>query len=127
MRDAVYFLYENNRAAEAARWYKMLGEKYPDKTILENDPNSFPRNLTLEEYAVERVQLELGDTSQERTTGVVQGLLFHSYLDLAIGQDDRAAGFQSLARNVYDHFQKKMGNGQPRAALPPLDDSNAPC
>jgi len=122
LRDAVYFLYENNRAAEAAHWYKMLGEKYPDKTILDNDPNSFPRNLTLEEYAVERVQLELGDTSQERTTGVVQGLLFHSYLDLAIGQDDRAAGFQSLARNVYDHFQKKMGDGQQRAALPPLDD-----
>jgi hypothetical protein len=122
LRDAVYFLYENNRAAEAAKWYKMLGDKYPNKIILDNDPSSFPRNLTLEEYAVRRVQLELGDTSQERTTGVVQGLLFHSYLDLAIGQDDRAAGFQTLARNVYDHYGKKLGASQPRAALPPFND-----
>ena len=72
--DAVYFLYENNRAAEAARWYKMLGEKYPDKPILDSDPNSFPKNLTLDEYAVARVQSEIGDTSQERTTAVVEGL-----------------------------------------------------
>ena len=56
LKDAVYFLYENNRVAEAAKWYKILGEKYPDKTILDNDPNSFPRNLTLDEYAVARMQ-----------------------------------------------------------------------
>ena len=31
LKDAVYFLYENNRVAEAAKWYKILGEKYPDK------------------------------------------------------------------------------------------------
>ena len=29
LRDAVYFLYENNRMAEAAKWFKYLGEKYP--------------------------------------------------------------------------------------------------
>ncbi len=53
----------------------MLGDKYPDNTILENDTNSYPRNLTLDEYAVARVQSELGDTSQERITGVIQGLI----------------------------------------------------
>ena len=31
LRDAVYFLYENNRVAEAAKWYKILGEKYPEQ------------------------------------------------------------------------------------------------
>jgi len=75
LKDAVYFLYENNHVKDAAKWYKMLSEKYPDKTILENDPNSFPHNYSLDEYAVARVQSEIGDTSQERTTAVVQGLL----------------------------------------------------
>ena len=51
LSSAVYFLYENNRVAEAAKWYKLLGEKFPDKTILDNEPDSFPKNLTLEEYA----------------------------------------------------------------------------
>jgi hypothetical protein len=124
LSSAVYFLYENNRVAEAARWYKILGEKYPDKTILDNDPNSFPKNLTLEDYAFARVQEEVGDTSQERTTGVLEGLIARSYYELAIGQDDRAAGYKLKSRLVYDHYQKKMGIGQPRAALPSLDVLN---
>ena len=45
-----------------------------------------PTNTTLDEYAVGRVQAELGDTSQERITGVIEGLLAQSYYELAIGR-----------------------------------------
>jgi hypothetical protein len=127
LKDAVYFLYENNRVKDAAKWYKMLSEEYPNKTILENDPNSFPRNYSLDEYAVARVQSEIGDTSQERTTAVVQGLLANAYLNLAIGQDDRSAGFKLLARKVYDKYQKEIGktaSSIPRVGLPPFDSLN---
>jgi hypothetical protein len=127
LKDAVYFLYENNRIAEAAKWYKLLGEKYPDKTILDNDTNSFPRNLTLDEYAVARVQEEVGDTSQERITGVIEGLIARSYYALAIGQDDRYAGFKLLAGKVYEKYQKsisKMASNVQRVGLPPFDVLN---
>jgi hypothetical protein len=127
LKDAVYFLYENNRVADAAKWYKVLGEKYPDKYILDNDPNSFPRNVTLDEYAVERVQAELGDTSQERITGVIEGLIGRSYYELAKGQDDRSAGFRLLARKVYDSYQKKISSMKAnieRVGLPPFDVMN---
>ncbi len=127
LRDAVYFLYENNRVADAAKWYKLLGEKYPDKIILDGDMNSFPRNLTLDEYAVARVQSELGDTSQERTTGVIEGLLVRSYYEIAIGQDDRYAGFKLLARKVYDKYQKKISSNNSniqRTSLPSFDVLN---
>jgi hypothetical protein len=127
LRDAVYFLYENNRMPDAAKWYKMLGEKYPDKTILDNDPNSFPRNLTLDEFAVARVQLEVGDMSQERTTAVVQGLLLQAYMELAIGSDDRYAGFRLLARKVYDSYEKRIKEGmsnEGRIGLPPFNVLN---
>jgi len=127
LKDAVYFLYENNRMADATKWYKLLGEKYPDNTILDNDTNSYPRNLTLDEYAVARVQSELGDTSQERTTGVIEGLIARSYYELAIGQDDRSAGFRRLARRVYDNYMKKIGKMQSnleRVGLPPFDVMN---
>jgi hypothetical protein len=126
LKDAVYFLYGNNRVTEAAKWYKILGENYPDKPILDNDPNSFPRNLTLDEYAVARIQDELGDTSEERTTAVVRGLLSQSYLSLVMGQDDRAAGFKLLARKVYQHYVSKttgFGN-EVRVGLPPFDALN---
>jgi hypothetical protein len=127
LKDAVYFLYENNRVADAAKWFKVLGEKYPDKYILDRDPNSFPRNLTLDEYAVARVQDEVKDTSQERITGVIQGLLARSYYELAKGQDDRSVGFRLLARKVYDSYMKeisKMASSIARVGLPPFDVLN---
>ena len=122
VRDAVYFLYENNRMAESARWFKYLGEKYPDQPIIEKQPDSLPKNVTLDEYAIAVVNIDIGETSQERVTSAVQGLLVHAYEDLAIGQDDRAAGFQLLARKVYDRYQTTMGKDQVRASLPSMND-----
>jgi hypothetical protein len=121
LRDVVYFLYENGRMTEAAKWFKYLGEKYPNFALIDNQPDSFARNVTLDEFAVARVQEDLGDTSEERTTSLVQGMLTHAYLDLAIGQDDRYAGFLLLAQKVHDHYQDQMGKDQPRAALPPMN------
>jgi hypothetical protein len=119
VRDAVYFLYENNRMAEAARWFKYLGEKYPDQPIIENRPNSLPKNLTLDEYAVAVAQIDIGETSEERVTSAVMGFLAHAYVDLAIGQDDRAAGFQLLAQKVHASYRSKT---EARVELPPLND-----
>jgi hypothetical protein len=127
LRSAIYFLYEENRVADAAKWFRYLGEKYPDKPILDGDPNSFPRNLTLDDYAVARVQEEVGDTSQERTTAAVQGLLVQAYRALALGQDDRYAGFRLLAAKVYEHYQAKisgMKSNLQRIGLPPFADLN---
>jgi hypothetical protein len=121
LRDAVYFLWENNRVADAAKWYKILGEKYPDKTILDKDPNSFPKNLTLDDYAYGRVQEDVGEMSLDRNTAAIEGMLLNSYLNLAIGQDDRFAGFQLKAKLIYDHYLKQIGN-QPRVAPPSMND-----
>jgi hypothetical protein len=128
LRDAVYFLYGDNRLAEAAKWYKILGEKYPDKGILDGDPESFPRNLTLDDYAVGRIQSELGDTSQERTTAVVEGLIAQSYYALVLGQEDRYEGFKLLAGKVYEHYGSKTsghGSNADRVRLPPYPVLNS--
>ena len=127
LRSAIYFLYEDNHIADAAKWFRYLGEKYPDKIIIDGDPNSFPRNVTLDQYAVARVQEDIGDTSQERTTAAVQGLLARSYYELAIGQDDRYAGFKLLAARVYEHYQAKVSDRKSnlqRIGLPPFADLN---
>ncbi|MGD0207793.1 MAG: hypothetical protein ABSC89_09340 [Verrucomicrobiota bacterium] len=127
LRNAIYFLYEENRVADAAKWFRYLGEKYPNKPIIDGDPESFPRNLTLDQYAIARVQEDIGDTSQERTTAAVQGLLVRSYYELAIGQDDRYAGFKLLAGKVYEHYQaeiSRMKSNLQRIGLPPFADLN---
>jgi hypothetical protein len=113
LRDAVYFLYENYRLKEAAKWYQVLCDKYPDKQILDGDPNSLPKTMTVDDYAVARVQSELSDTSQERTTAVVQGLLMNAYVNLAIGSDDRYQGFINLVKQIYAHYKQKTAtNGK---------------
>jgi hypothetical protein len=127
LRSAIYFLYEENRVADAAKWFRYLGEKYPDKIIIEGDTNSFPRNLTLDQYAVACVQANVNDTSQDRTTAAVQGLLARAYYELTIGQDDRYAGFKLLARKVYEHYLAEISNQKSnlqRIGLPPFADLN---
>jgi hypothetical protein len=124
LRDAVYFLYENDRVADAAKWFKYLAEQYPDKTIIENDTNSFPRNVSLDEFAIATAQIDINETSQERVTSAVQGLLTRAYLELAIGQDERYAGYKLLAGKVYHRYMSKSADkdGQNvRTPLPPFD------
>ncbi len=52
LRDAVYFLYEYDRLAEAAKWYKYLSTKFPNKMLIDGDTNSLPANLTLDQYVI---------------------------------------------------------------------------
>ncbi|HXF10226.1 MAG TPA: hypothetical protein VN625_05530, partial [Desulfuromonadaceae bacterium] len=121
LRDAVYFLWENNRLPEARKWFKYLGERYSDRPILENDPTSLPKNLTLDDYAFARVQQDVGETSQERITAVIQGMILLGYLDLVIGQNNRAAGYQMKAQLIYDRYQQKWAKDMERLQLPPMD------
>jgi len=122
LRDAVYFLYENNRQGDAEKWFKYFGERYPTARMLDNDPHSFQQNLSLDDYVFGRIQEDVGETSLIRVTSALEYMLGHAYLDLAIGQDDRSAGYQLMAQKAYDRYQEKMGNDQKRVTLPPMAD-----
>ncbi len=126
LRDAVYFLYEDNRLVNAQKWFKYLGDKFPDKPIIESQPDSLPKNLTLDEYAVAVVQIDIGETSQERVTAAVQGLLTRAYYDLATGNDDRYENLKRLAVKVYQRYVSKTSGfrGDQRIPLPPFDTLN---
>jgi len=122
LRTAVEYLYMDNRIAQAAKWFKYLGDHYPDKQILDDDPKSLPKTLTLDEYIVRDLTEDAAGTSLDDTTSAIQGLLLKSYINLAIGQEDRYVSFQLLAEKIYNRYQNKMGLSQPRVALPPMRD-----
>ncbi len=124
LRDSIYFLYENNRIADATKWFKYLGQKFPDKPIVENDPDSLPKNLTLDEYAVAVVQIDIGETSQERVTSAVQGLLVRAYLALVLDDDSRYQNFKSLATRVHQKYTKSTAGsrGDTRIPLPAMNE-----
>jgi hypothetical protein len=58
------------------------------------------------------VQEDVGDTSQERTAAMLEGLLTRAYIELAIGQDDRYAGFKLMAGKIYENYQVKTADFQ---------------
>lgn len=108
LRQAVYSLYEYDHIADAAKWFKYLGQKYPDKTIIDGNPNSYPRNVTLDEYAVACVQEDINDMSPDRLRAVLEGMLRTSYINLILDEDDRAAGFKLLAQKARESYEKKI-------------------
>jgi hypothetical protein len=125
LRQAIYSLYVYNRIKDAANWYKILGEQYPNKTIVDGDMNSFPRNLTLDQYAVACIQQDINDTSRDGMRRVLEGLLINCYTSLIIDQDERAAGLKHLARQAWEVYQKKVPADRMSAiGLPPFEEVN---
>ncbi len=114
LQQAVYFLYVNNRMSDATKWYKVLGEKYPDRAILK-DPGSVPRRVTLDEFVVASVQEDLDAESPDRVKTAIEGLLSSSYRSLILDEDDRAAGYKLLARKVYENYQKHVPESRQQA------------
>jgi hypothetical protein len=125
LKDVVFFLYTYNREADAVKWYKYLAEKYPNKPLLESRPDSFPRNLSLESYAIGRIEEEVGDPGADKITAVIGGLETMAYRSMAIDEDDRAAGLDRLCQKIWNKYDAKIrGNDAAvgRVALPPLKD-----
>src|ERR1041385_8596818 len=125
LKDAVYFLYIHNRIADASSWFKYLGTKYPDKPLLD-DTNSFPRNVTLDQFAISHVQEDINETSKTRVTSTLEGLLVNSYRSLTIDEGERALGFLRLAQQVWNAYMNKISKDSiPRIGLSPLEDIKA--
>jgi hypothetical protein len=124
LRDAVYFLYAHNRLADAAYWYKELGTKYPNQFLIDGDTNSFPANVTLDEYAVGKVQEDVTDSlDRNRIKQAIEGLLVNGYHSMAIGQDERAAGFFLLAEKLRTTYERNTKTRAEALVIPPLKET----
>ena len=125
LRDAVYFLYENNRIPDASKWFNYLGKKFPDKPILDRDTNSFPANITLDRYAVGRVIEDVSETSRDRVKAAVEGMVNNSYACLVSDQEERALGYKLLGRQVLNAYMSKIPKERVEAiGLPPFEETD---
>jgi hypothetical protein len=123
LRDAVYFLYKHNRMKEAAHWFKYLGEKYPDKTLLDKKPNSIPATLTLDEYAVGRIQEDVGETDRNRVKSAVEGYLVNAYSSLVVDEEDRFQGLKNIAQRLHASYLSQIPKERLDAiGLPPFNE-----
>ncbi len=125
IRMAVYFLYQYNRMREANEWFQYLVKNYPNDNLITGRSGTKPTEMTLEEYAVARVQEDVKDASPERTKAAISGLLEQSYYNLVVGEDDRAVGFKNLARAVWRAYQSNVPENRMSATgLLPFEQMN---
>ena len=113
LRSAVYFLYVYNRKDDAAKWYKYMVDLYPQSIPVPG--------LSLDEYCVSRVQEDAGETDHNQTKAVIGGLLLQAFQNAAIGEDDQFLGHKSLAIQLHNRFEKKIGISTKRVGLPPFE------
>jgi hypothetical protein len=111
LKKAIYHLYTFNRKREANRWFAYLKEKYPQ---------AIPPNQSIDEYAVEQVTEDVGETNMDETTSVIRGLLVNSLLELAQDEDERAANYDLMAQRVWRRYTDKTALSEKRVGLPPF-------
>lgn len=112
LRTAIYFLYTHNLHNEARKYYDEVRELYPD---------SIEKEVSLEEYVLDRVEEEFASTSQDRMKAVLLGCLIRSYLHLAKGEEDRSLSYDLLVRKMRQRFHGEIGEKQDvRVGLPTI-------
>src|SRR5262249_19075710 len=63
------------------------------------------------------------ETSKERVTAIIEGMLVNAYDSLILDEDERADGFKRLARLIWDTYMGKIPKERIAAiGLPPFED-----
>lgn len=97
LRDLSWTLYTQNRISEAQKWFTKLRTRYT---------NAVPAGITLDDYAVMRVTEYAGETSRNKTTLMIEGVVQRSFYYLAIGENDQADGYARLAEKIWQTYTK---------------------
>ena len=114
LREVIYLLYTHNRLAKANELLQYCHQTYPDLI----DPK-----LSLDEFALKRLTQEIGMMSQDRIRLVVTGLIYQHYLYLALDEDDRAAGYERMSRQLWSYFDERISNRRDPLQFPPLEEN----
>ncbi len=97
LRDLAWTLYTQNHVSDAAKWFDKLRKTYT---------NSVPDGITVDDYAVMRVTEYAGETSRNKTTLMIEGILQRSFFYLAVGESDQADGYARLAQKIAQTYTK---------------------
>ena len=113
LRTAVMMLFTHHRLAEARDVFADLRRRYPTPEFEQG----------VEPFVYSSLTTLLRNISQREATGLVLGSLQQSWFWLAMGDEDRAQGFQQLARTVWREYMKTRNapDIKERAGLAPIE------
>jgi hypothetical protein len=117
LRTALMVLYTHHRLAEARDVLADLRTRYPSPEF----------ELDLDAYVYRQLTAFLADIGQREALDMVSGALQQSWFWLALGDAERAQGFQQLARTIWREYMKQLNSPEAasRTGLPHFDELNA--
>ena len=113
LREAVYLCYTHNRLQEAEHWMRVLRQKFPE---------AVPADDTVESYSLRRMTQSIADVDHNRTRSLIHGLLSQHFENLAIDEDDRAAGLLNMARRIWQYYDSNIQRRKEALSLPAFDE-----
>ena len=117
-----FYLFGYKKTADL--WYKR-GQK--------NAPDHFPKDVSLDDYVVSKLTEQMDSPSQRKAQADIQGYLQQAYYYLSIADDEESEAFQTfesmtlVAKQLYDHYAKFIGDTTNRRGLPPFDQMRLSC
>jgi hypothetical protein len=112
LKECVYLLYTHNRLQEAAKWFAYLKKKFPE---------AVPPDQSLEDYGLQRMIATIGDIDHNRTKAYLEGILTRYFENLALDEDDAAAGYLLRARRIWDYYDSNVQRRRGALAQEPFD------
>jgi len=100
LKRAVLLFYQAGHLDKAVEIYNTLRKEYPHDEDVQ---------VSLTEYARNRLINELADIGINDAREIIILMLQEAYYRYAAGDDDEAFGREKMAREVYDHYQKEYG------------------
>ena len=109
LQSAVVLLYTYGRSKESLKIYRRLRKL-----------NFSKYRMSLEDYIFLRIRENLEGASALEMSAFIQGILRQSLFSLAIGDDEKSAGLENLAKLIWSRYMEKYGETE-RMSLPPFE------
>ena len=113
LREVSYLFYTHNRLAEANQWFSALKQRYPD---------AINPTMTLEDYALQRLAGDVFEAGHDRMKAILEGIITQHWYSIAFDEDDRAAGLERQARQLWKYYMENVAARRNVLALPAFDE-----
>jgi hypothetical protein len=111
LKNAILLIYQTGHNAHAQRIYSQMRERYPLDDF---------KSPLVDDYVIKRFDEEFDSITINDAKEMVVAMLREAYFRFAIRDDDAAAGQESLAKQVWNHYQSKYRD-ENRIDLPSFD------
>ena len=113
LREIVYQFYSYNRIGDANYYFNLTRQKYPDLIA---------PNVTMEEFALNRINANLREMPTDRMKSVLTGIIYQHFFSLAIDADARAEGFDRMAQQLYAYHHTRVEHRKEQLGFPPYPE-----